>query len=135
MAASGGVKNDIVNPSGDTAKGFGNVPFARDEYVANRIVAYFNLDLAQIRGFGLGGRVERLLIALALYKIRRFLEMGLRLRTACDLELKGLRVTRPEGFEVPGLGAIEAELPGLIKEVAEDKRFAEPRVTPVRYEK
>ena len=135
VAASGGVKNDVVNPSGDTAKGFGNVPFARDEYVANRIVAYFNLDLVQIRGFGLGGRVERLLIALALYKIRRLLEMGLRLRTACDLELKRLRVTRPEGFEVPGLGAIEAELPGLIKEVAEDKRFAEPRVTPVRYEK
>jgi CRISPR-associated protein Csb1 len=100
VAASGGVKNDVVNPSGDTAKGFGNVPFARDEYVANRIVAYFNLDLAQIRGFGLAGKVERLLIALALFKIRRFLEVGLRLRTACDLEPKGLRVTRPEGFEV-----------------------------------
>ena len=40
VAASGGVKNDSVNPSGDTAKGFGNVPFARDEWVAEKITAY-----------------------------------------------------------------------------------------------
>jgi CRISPR-associated protein Csb1 len=135
VAASGGVKNDVVNPSGDTAKGFGNVPFARDEYVANRIVAYFNLDLAQIRGFGLGGKVDRLLSAIALYKIRRFLETGLRLRTACDLELKGLRMTRPDGFELPDLGEVEKELPRLIEEVAAERRFAEPRATVVRYEK
>src|SRR5699024_1984155 len=34
VAASGGVKNDSVNPSGDTSKGFGNVPFAREEFVS-----------------------------------------------------------------------------------------------------
>ncbi len=34
IAASGGVKNDSVNPSGDTSKGFGNVPFSRDEFVS-----------------------------------------------------------------------------------------------------
>jgi CRISPR-associated protein Csb1 len=139
IAASGGVKTDRVQPTkeeGRTAReGYGNVPFARDEYVAKRIVAYFNLDLAQIRGFGLRGGVERLLTALALFKIRRFLEVGLRLRTACDLELKGLRVTRPEGFDLPGLGAIEAELPRPIEEVAAEGGFAEPRVTVVRYEK
>ena len=44
VAASGGVKNDGVDPSGDTARGFGNVPFARDEWVASRITAYFSLD-------------------------------------------------------------------------------------------
>src|SRR5690606_19439997 len=86
VAASGGVKNDSVNPSGDAAKGFGNVPFSRDEYVSPKITAYFNLDLAQIRAFGLGDAVEKLLIALALYKVQRFLAAGLRLRTACDLE-------------------------------------------------
>jgi CRISPR-associated protein Csb1 len=138
VAASGGVKTDRVQPTreeGRTAReGYGNVPFPRDEYVANRIVAYFNLDLAQIHGFGLGGRVERLLMALALYKIRRFLEVGLRLRTACDLALNGLRVTRPEGFDVPGLGALEAELPRLISEVAAEGGFADPPVTVVRYE-
>ena len=71
VATSGGVKNDSVHPKGDTAKGFGNVPFSRDEWVAERIVAYFNLDLRQIRAFGLGEDADRLLIALALFKIRR----------------------------------------------------------------
>lgn len=135
VVASGGVKNDAVNPSGDTAAGFGNVPFARDEYSAAHIIAYFNIDLAQIRAFGLGGTVERLLITLALYKIRRFLDVGLRLRTACDLDCKALRVARPVGFVVPETATLAAALPDLIASAAAEGRFAEPRVTSVRYEK
>ncbi len=89
VAASGGVKIDRVQPTkgaaGKTAKeGYGNVPFSRDEYVSPDIRAYFNLDLSQIRGWALGDAAEKLLITLALYKIRSFLESGLRLRTACD---------------------------------------------------
>lgn len=136
VAPSGGVKVDSVNPSGDTSKGFGNVPYARDEYVAPRITAYFNLDLTQIRAFGLGEKVEELLIALALYKIQRFLATGLRLRTACDLECSELRVTRPaSGFDAPSLQALEAWLPELIAAVAAEGRFNEPRVTTVTYRK
>lgn len=135
VASSGGVKNDSVNPKGDTSKGFGNVPFARDEYVSPNIVAYFNLDLAQIRAFGLGANVERLLIALALFKILRFLETGLRLRTACDLECEALRVTRPTRFELPTLQEVEAAMPELIQVVAAEGRFSEPRVTEVTYRK
>lgn len=135
VAASGGVKNDQVNPSGDTAKGFGNVPFARDEYVSPKITAYFNLDLAQIRAFGLGENVEKLLIVLALFKIRKFLAVGLRLRTACDLDLKELHVTRPEGLAIPDFSTLESELPGLIKAVADEGRFNHPAVTTITYEK
>lgn len=135
VAASGGVKNDTVNPSGDTSKGFGNVPFARDEYVAPKITAYFNLDLAQIRAFDLGETVTGLLTALALFKIRRFLDVGLRLRTACDLELRELRVKRPESFEAPDRQALEDALPGLIDDVASQGRFADPRVTTITYSK
>ena len=114
VAASGGVKNDHVNPSGDTKKGFGNVPFARDEYTADRITLYVNLDLAQIRGYGLGDDVNRLLILLSLYKIRALLDRDLRLRTACDLRVdaKGMKVTAPEGFGLPTL----PELLGDLKE-------------------
>ncbi len=133
VAASGGVKLDSVNPKGDTSKGFGNVPFARDEYVSPAISAYFNLDLAQIRAFGLGENVEKLLIGLALFKIRRLLATGLRLRTACDLECVELRVTRPEAFEVPTLEALERQMPALIEAVADEGRFNEPRVTEVTY--
>ena len=135
VAASGGVKNDSVNPSGDTAKGFGNVPFARDEYVAEKITAYFNLDLRQIRAFGLGDDVERLLILLALFKIRRFLIEGLRLRTACDLDLTGVAVTRPDGFDLPDIKDLESELPGLIAAVGQKGVFGKNPIHTVRYEK
>ena len=136
LAPSGGVKVDPVNPSGDTSKGFGNVPYARDEYVAPRITAYFNLDLSQIRAFGLGQNVEKLLIALALYKIQRFLDTGLRLRTACDLDCQELRVTRPASeFPIPSLEKLESTLPEFIDAVGGEGRFNEPRVTSVTYRK
>ena len=135
VAASGGVKNDTVNPSGDTAKGFGNVPFARDEWVAEDITAHFNLDLRQIRAFGLDGDVERLLVLLALFKIQKFLAEGLRLRTACDLDVSAVSVTRPEGFDLPVLDDIASELQGLIETVGSRDLFGESRVLTVRYEK
>ena len=134
VASSGGVKNDALNPSGDAAKGFGNVPFPREEFTGN-ITGYFVLDLALIRGFGLGADVENLLIAISLYKIHRFLNEGLRLRTACDLELEGeLSVKKPVGFTIPTLAEIEAALPALIQKVASSKAFAEPVKTTVKFE-
>jgi len=132
IAASGGVKNDAVNPSGDTAKGFGNVPFHRDEYCGS-ITAFFNLDLALIRGFGLGADVEAMLITIALFKIQRLLRDGLRLRTACDLEMVGeLTVQRPAKLGMPSLDDLEKELPGLIKKAAGG--FANPSATDLTFE-
>lgn len=111
-AASGGVKNDHVNPSGVTKAGFGNVPFARDEFTADQLVLYVNLDLAQIRGYGLGAEVERLLVLLALYKLRALLEGNLRLRSACDLVVDAdtINATAPEGFALPDLESIKQAL-------------------------
>jgi CRISPR-associated protein Csb1 len=131
-AASGGVKNDGVNPSGDTSKGFGNVPFARDEFVSPEIEAFFNLDLAQLRGYGFPQPVYELLVALALFKIRGFLEEGLRLRTACDLECVSIEVKRPAGFQLPSWNALKAALPGLIENA---KAAASFEVTTVTYTK
>ena len=116
VAASGGVKNDHVNPQGDAKTGFGNVPFQRDEYTAEKITAYFNVDLAQIRGYGLGSQGEQLLVTLALYKVAKLLDGHLRFRTACDLEVAAApRVTRPEGFALPSIGTLRDAVPGLIK--------------------
>jgi CRISPR-associated protein Csb1 len=116
MAASGGVKNDHVNPSGVTGNGFGNVIYARDEFTADRIVLHVNLDLMQIRGYGLGQDVEQLLIGLALYKVRHVLDHGLRLRTACDLAAvnESPAATQPAGFVLPSLDELRAALPGWI---------------------
>lgn len=131
-ASSGGVKNDALNPSGEAAKGFGNVPFHREEFTGN-IIAYFVLDLALIRGFGLGAEVENLLIAISLFKIRRFLDEGMRLRTACDLELVGdLMVKKPTDYTVPSLEEIEKALPELIKAVS--AQFASPAKTSITFD-
>jgi len=128
-AESGGVKNDRVNPSGDTKVGYGNVPFHRTEYVAEKITAYFNLDLALLRSYGLGEAAENLLIGLALWKIWAFLQSGLRLRTGCDLEVKDIRVTRPQGYILPKLDDLDRAMPELIR--ACRGSFADPPVTEV----
>ncbi|MBX7214777.1 MAG: type I-U CRISPR-associated protein Cas7 [Thermoflexales bacterium] len=130
----GGVKNDRVNPSGDAKKGFGNVPYHRTEFVAETITAYFNLDLALLKGYGLDAEARNLLIALAFYKVQRFLDRGLRLRSACDLEIKGpITVTRPAGYELPSLAALESALPGLIQACAAKGHFASPAITTVSF--
>ncbi|MEJ5237882.1 type I-G CRISPR-associated RAMP protein Csb1/Cas7g [Limisphaera sp. VF-2] len=130
-AASGGVKNDPVNPSGDATKGFGNVPFHREEFCGD-LTASFILDLALIRGFRLDESVETLLVALALYKIHRFLRDGLRLRSACDLELDGpLTVKRPAAFRIPSLAEVESALPGLVEKAR--PFFANPPKTTVQF--
>jgi CRISPR-associated protein Csb1 len=142
VAESGGVKNDRVNPSGDTKQGFGNVPYPRTEFVGD-LKAYFNLDLALLRGYGLPEDAERLLIALSLFKVRRFLSTGLRLRSACDLELKGdLSVRRPERFVLPEESAMLEECKALIGSIekagngaskANDCLFASPSITQVEW--
>jgi CRISPR-associated protein Csb1 len=133
IAESGGVKNDRVNASGETKQGFGNVPFHRSEFIAKRITAYFNLDLALLRGYGLPQKGTQLLIALALFKIRRFLSTGLRLRTACDLDLVNeLKVTRPMDFSIPMEESLLSECTRLIAECNAEKLFA--GVTEVKWE-
>jgi len=89
-----------------------------------------------MRAFGLGPAVTQLLIALALYKIQALLDSGLRLRTACDLEVKdtGLMVKRPVGFKMPTLAELEAVLPGLIEAVAAGQKWPTIRVTWVSLE-
>lgn len=134
VAAAGGVKMDRVDPTGDTKAGFGHVPFHRDEYTAERITAFFNLDLAQIRGYGLGEEAERLLIGLALFKVRRFLSDGLRLRTACDLEpVDGKLVIRPAGIALSEMEELSETLPSLIQAVAAQGLLADPAVTRVNF--
>lgn len=122
-AFSGGVKFDHVSNTGDidpggAKEGFGNVPFARTEYVARSITASFVIDLSQIRHYALEQREKELLAALALYEIRSLLDEGLRLRTACDLAVVAERCELPSGFALPRL----AKLTMLIGERITDLR-------------
>lgn len=117
QAISGGVKNDHVNPSGSTKEGFGNVPFSREEFTAEKITLFVNLDLAQIRGYGLGKDIEHLLVLLALFKLRTLLDGDLRLRTACNLEVKDTTIvaTKPAGFALPSAADLAVGLAAAVK--------------------
>jgi len=137
-AASGGVKNNPLDPTGKIRAAnydkdvYGNVPYARTEYTARRIVAYFNFDLALLAGYGLATEARELLIALGLYKIRRFLAAGLRLRTACDLvPTGGVRVQSPAEFTLPSDGELLKAVQERIKACARKDLFAKPPVTPL----
>ncbi|MEI9479904.1 MAG: type I-U CRISPR-associated RAMP protein Csb1/Cas7u [Deltaproteobacteria bacterium] len=135
-AASGGVKNNPIDPTGKIRAEeydknvYSNVPYHRMEYTAGKITAYFNFDLSLIDGIGFDPAARNLLIALGLYKIQRFIRTGLRLRTACDLKMKGgIRVTAPEKFPLP---AEEELLKVIQKEIlacAGKGLFANPPVT------
>lgn len=101
VAPSGGVKLDNANPSGPAEEGKGHIPFRFDEYISDHITAYFNFDLQRLRSYGLSEPAQRMLLELGLLKVRRFLSLGLRLRSACDLEALELKVTHPADFAIP----------------------------------
>jgi CRISPR-associated protein Csb1 len=134
---SGGVKNSPVDPKGELQvaeadggeKGvYSNVPYSRIEFTAGKIRAYFNIDLSLIRGYGLPVEAYRLLVGLALLKIRRFLDGQLRLRTACDLRMVGgVGTTAPTGFVVPDEAALLSSVQHSILECK--ALFAEAPVT------
>lgn len=136
-ADSGGVKFDRALPkpkvAGVDAKGgYGNVPFHRTEFTAKAITAFFSFDLSQIRGYGLSADATALLTVLSLWKVRKFLDSNMRLRSACELELvdgeKSILVKRPpEGFKLPGADDLAAELKKLIGKCK--SLFAHPIVT------
>lgn len=134
-AVSGGVKNDHIDPSGDTKRGFGNVPYHRTQFTAKELKVYFNIDLAQLRGYGLGKAAEAFLVAFALYKIERFLRTGIKLRTECDLAVVGdLKVTAPDTFTMPNKDVLEKAVKDAVAACRGEKLFADPAITEVVYE-
>jgi CRISPR-associated protein Csb1 len=119
-AISGGRKADRVRHQldrdevgGGTAEGYGSVPFHRTEWTAKRIIASFVVDVELLRSYGLPAEVTELLETVALWEIRSLLDGGLRLRTACDLDVDSeIRVHR--GVPLPTLAELTDRLTGLI---------------------
>lgn len=118
---SGGVKRDIVNneaKDGATSEGYGTVPHHRTEFTAREIVAYFTVDRAQFRSYGLSEPATGLLEALADFEIATLLSDGLRLRTRCDLEVDSIvHGTKPErGEAVDRIRSLAAKCGGELGE-------------------
>lgn len=120
-AVSGGVKRDYVNneaKEGATTEGYGMVPYSRVEYTASRITAYFTVDHAQLRSYGLSEAATALLEALADYEIGTLLDRGLRLRTACDLRVTEVRGQRPNAQDAAArVAKFAADCEGELGEV------------------
>lgn len=119
---SGGVKRDQVmheSSEGSTSKeGYGSIPFHRIEYTAGSITAFFSLDLAQLRAYGLSADATALLEAVALWEIRSLLDGGLRLRTACDLIPTETTIADQGDDELPSLEILGARIRELIGKCA-----------------
>lgn len=107
------------------------------EFTAKSITAFFSLDLAQLRGYGLGDDAWKLLVALSLWKVRRFLDSNMRLRTACELELldgdKPIHAKRPDGFTLPSAKDLAEAIGDLIKKCK--PLFAQPAITELTWNK
>lgn len=136
--ASGGVKNSPIDPAGTLrVEGFeknvySNVPYARTEYVAEDIDAFFSIDVALLRGYRLGAAATNLLVGLSLWKVRRFLEGPMRLRTACDLRLKradSIAVKAPGIADLPSSAELLSSIHSAMQACRKEKLFAEPAVT------
>jgi CRISPR-associated protein Csb1 len=110
-AQSGGVKKDDVSHKTEegqkATEGYGHVPYSRTEFSAKRVTAYFHLDLRQIRSYGLSTEATNLLLVLALFKVRKWLDSDMVLRTNCKFALvngeSGIRIKGPAGYALPEL--------------------------------
>ena len=86
QANSGGVYRGEV-----TAKD--NIPYPRQEFTSTGITASFIVHLSTLKGYCLDEPKRRFLQSWALYKIDRFLNEYLRLRTACEFDVAGVAMT------------------------------------------
>ena len=138
--AFGGVKLDRIQPEstgdktpyGKAKDGYGNVPHHIEDFTGS-IYAYFNLDLALLRGLGLPDGSPDLLVWLAFFKIRKFLSEGLNLRSRCRLQLVAIEtVGALKGrFELPELEVIVPVLKRSIQGAA--AQFSKSPL-PVKYD-
>lgn len=102
VAPGGGAKFDRNQPAKtatQTAKeGYGNVIYPRDRYAPRRTIAYFNLDLRQIRAYAINELAKDFLIRFALYKIGAVLMNGCQRRRECEFEVEKIEI---KGRNIP----------------------------------
>ena len=129
-AESGGTKFNSFDPSGniklegDKKNVYGNVPYQRTEYVSDSIKAYFNIDINLLKSYRLDESAELLLLNLSMYKITRFCESGLRLRTACDLTVNGKLTATNSSYQIYNSSYYLARVNNLIEECKNKNLFA-----------
>lgn len=116
-AHSGGVKFDQVSnkvrEGAGTAEGYGTVPHHRTEFTARRVVLRYSLDRGQLRSYRLSSEATELLEAVACWQLATLLDQGLRLRTACDFDVKPDVVTDDAGAQLPPAAHLADQISAL----------------------
>lgn len=120
------VRHQITEDAGGTAEGYGSVPFHRTEWTAKRIQASFVVDVELLRSYGLPDPAADLLEAVALWEIRTLLDGGLRLRTACDLEVASDIEPQRESRPLPEATELAATIKELVPRCADLLGTGEP---------
>ncbi len=124
-AHGGGVKKDSVHIGADSkagrgaADGYGMIPFDRLEWTAREILLCVDLDLAQIASYGLPETATMLLADIARLQLRRLLDGGLRLRTACDLVVQDDEIVAHDGTQLPTREELEQRVSAAIDDVGD----------------
>ena len=107
-----------------SAYGLGNLPYHQQEYACELIAAKFIINCHLIEATGLPTEAQNLLAAMAEWKVLKFLQSSIRLRT-----------TEYECGEITGgtkeLDLLEKEIPKLIKACTKKGYFAKPVITQV----
>ena len=123
----GGVRIDHVDPTkgdrGGSHEGYGNIIYNKTEYTAELITLSFDIDLNLIRSYDLGDNANKLLYIFMLWKIQKFLDNGLRLRTACNLDVVSINATRPIDFKLPTLNELDIAITSAIKNCKDDFEY------------
>lgn len=70
-----------------------NIPYPRQEFTSTSISATFIFHLSTLRGYNLDEPKNVFLQTWAMYKIDRFLRQHLRLRTACEFDVRDLTLS------------------------------------------
>jgi CRISPR-associated protein Csb1 len=143
QANSGGVYRGQV-----TAKD--NIPYPRQEFTSTDIKASFVIHLGTLRSYRLGAaskppalgthqgqwtNEEAFLVLWALYKIRRFLNGYLRLRTACEFEVGSITTTPAlaEEWQSDVAGAFATLKAASFPPVQEPDEWKQRRVSVLTY--
>lgn len=130
--------------STDAEAGFGSIPFPKADFTSPGVRGYFSLDIQLLRMLGLGEREEKqengvtmrppksqclknghkqgnftdeeaFLLIWSLYKIERFLNHGLTLRSNCQFRRGAVSVADPNGFSWPDEGDVKTCLADVRK--------------------
>ena len=106
--------------------GMGNLPYYQEEYACETITATFTIDRYLLETYGLPEPAKNLLVAIAQWKVLKFLDSPIRLRTS---EYDVVEIDK-SGLEAD-LSDLEKHIPKLIEQCTKEGLFADPTVTEV----